>query len=615
MKATRGKQRSGSGILMGYAHCRVRAAPDEKGGVKVGSSSEQPMSESVEPAAAPEKRKMSKTMLAIIIVVILVIAAIAGALWAGLFNKEKTAEKVLIIAMSSDVETMNPARTSAMYGPPGMIYETLVARDLTTAYVPGLAESWNWDKSDPANPTLTFHLKHGVMYHDGTAFNSTSVKRTLDWYAQNDSWVNYEFYALKNCPSYYDTTDYSGWPDVAMWTKDEYTLQLNLTWADVALIFNLSHLYGSMIGPDALWAEGLDDYGNVQHKDDIVGTGPFMLSEWIAGDHITLVKNPNYTWGASWYSNKGPANIDKIIYRIMPDEAARFAAFESGDVDVLMQVPPNKVQSYDSNPDMTVITGPGQGTYHVEFNCNKDPWSNPYLRLGFAYAINRTQILQTVWHGYGEEGVNYLSPIEPESRNVPAQYNFTYDTARALANFSLAGWSDTDDDGWLENSSGEELSLHLWTTNKGEDVSMSEIIKTQFEAVGVHVTLAQYQETELRTRADAGEQDAILFWYSWPRAEILDWHFGTWAAGGSNTGWYMDPVFDGYVVNWTLAQTEQEFSDNATAGHIRLLTQAPWAPILFWHQIVAVHNYVTGWYVHPLGQEQTIDITDVDINK
>jgi peptide/nickel transport system substrate-binding protein len=582
------------------------------------SSSEEPKSESVEPAGAPEKAKMSKTVLAIVIVVILVIAAVGVAWVAGVFNKkgnEETTEKVLVIAMSSDVETMNPARTSAMYGPPGMIYETLVGRDLTGAYVPGLAESWSWDKSDSANPTLTFHLKQGVKYHDNTSFNAHSVKRTLEWYAQNDSWVNYEFYALRHCPSYYGTTNYSGWPNDAMWEKDPYTLQLNLTWADVALIFNLSHLYGAMIGPDALWAEGLDGYGYVQQADDIVGTGPMMLSEWVAGDHITLVKNPNYTWGASWYTNKGPANIDKVIYRIMPDEAARFAAFESGDVDILMQVPPNKVQTYSTTSGMDVITGPGQGTYHVEFNCNKTPWNNHYLRLGFAYAVNRTAILQTVWHGYGEEGVNYLSPIEPESRNVPAQYNFTYDPARALANFTLAGWTDTDSDTWLENSTGDELSLHLWTTNKGEDVSMSEIIKTQFEAIGVHVTLAQYQETELRTRADQGLQDAILFWYSWPRAEILDWHFGTWAAGGSNTGWYMDSVFDEYVTNWTLAQTEQEFSDNATAGHIRLLTQAPWAPILFWHQIVAIHTYVTGWYVHPLGQEQVIDITDVDINK
>jgi ABC-type transport system substrate-binding protein len=209
--------------------------------------------------------------------------------------------------------------------------------------------------------------------------------------------------------------------------------------------------------------------------------------------------------------------------------------------------------------------------------------------------------------------VNYLSPIEPEGRLVPSQYNFSYDPAKAATLFAQAGFTKNSN-GVLVNSTGE-LTLHLWTTNKGEDVQMAEILQAQFQAAGVNIELRQFEETQLRDEAAAGNQEAILFWYSWPRAEILDWHFGAWAAGGSNTGWYNDTVFGGYVDNWTVAETEQQFSDNATAAHIRLLTQAPWAPIIFWHQIFAVHNYVTGWTVNPLGQEQVIDITDVDIVK
>jgi len=573
------------------------------------SSEKEPKSEIGQSAARPT-RPMSKVLLAVVIVVVLVIAAVAGAWAAGLIGKKEEG-KVLVIAMSSDVETMDPAKTSAMYGPPGMIYETLIARDLTGAFVPGLAESWlltnKRGTSYPYNATFDITLKQGVKFHDGLAFDTDAVKRIINYYAQDDSWVQYEFWSIFGCQNK------TGWPTAGIWCKDAYHMTLNLTWADVALIFNLSHLYGSMMGPNAMESEGLEFYGTAGHK--VIGTGPFKLKEWVAGDHVTLVKNKDYNWGASWYVNKGPANIDKIIYRVIPDQAARFAGFESGAIDVLQQVPPNKVQTYQANPEMTVITGPGQGTYHVEFNCNKTPYTNASLRTAFGYAINRTQIVQTVWHGFAEEGVNYLSPIEPESTKVPAMYNYSYNVSKAKALFLAGGWNDTDSDGWLENASNNEQTLHLWTTNKGEDVAMAEILLTQFQAVGVHVVLAQYSETELRSRAAAGMQEAILFWYSWPRAEILDWHFGTWAAGGSGTGWYMDDVFDGYVTNWTYAETEKAFSDNATAGHIRLLTQGGWAPIVFWHQIFAVHNYVTGWYVHPLGQEQPINILDVDIVK
>jgi len=520
--------------------------------------------------------------------------------------------KTLTIAMSSDIQTMDPAKTSTMYGPPGMIYETLIARDKTGAYVPGLAESWEMKDMRgtgyPHNAIFNITLKQGVIFHDGSPFNSYAVKRIINYYADNWSWVQYEFWSVYGCQNK------TGWPDAGIWCSDDYHVTLNLTWTDVALTFNFSTLYGSMISPDALESEGLDHYGTPGHK--VVGTGPFILKEWVPGDHVTLVKNQNYTWGASWYTNKGPAKIDTIIYRIIADEATRFAGFESGSIDVLQQVPPNKVQGYAANPDMTVITGPGQGTYHVDFNCQKAPWTNVSLRKAFGYAMNRTQILQSVWHGYGEEGVNYLSPIEKEGRLIPAQYNFSYDVVKSKALFLQAGYNDTNGDGWLENSTTGtgSLTLHLWTTNKGEDISMSEIVQQQFQAVGVHIVLAQYSEDELRSRVSAGEHDSVLFWYSWPRAEILDWEFGTWAMGGSNMAWFSDPVFDNFVTNWTLAETEQEFSDNATAGHIRLLTQAPRAPILFWHQIDAIHNNVTGWYVHPYGQEQVIDIVDVDVN-
>jgi peptide/nickel transport system substrate-binding protein len=577
-------------------------------GIKVGSSPEADKSEIVKPAGAPERPK-SKMLIAVVIVVVLIIAALAGAWAAGLLGGEK-GEKVLVIAMSSDVEKMDPAKTSAMYGPPGMIYETLITRDLTGAFRPGLAEWWNLNTTVPGKPTFEIRLQQGVKFHDNTSFDSNAVKRIINYYSHEDSWVQYEFWAVYGCENK------TGWPDAGIWCKDDYNMVLNLTWADVALQFNLSHLYGSMMGPDALESDGLDNYGTVGHK--VVGTGPFMLQEWVAASHITLIKNENYSWGAPWYENQGAAKIDKIIYRIITDPTARFAGFESGDIDVLQQVPPNKVPTYLDDPDeYTVMTGRGQGTYHVEFNCQKAQWTNPDLRRAFGYAINRSQILDVVWYGIGEEGVNYLSPIEPESTKVPAQYNYSYDVPKAIQLFEAGNYKNLDTDVWLENmTTNVELTLHLWTTTKGEDIAMSQILETQFEAIGVRVELQTYTETVLRDMAASGEQEAILFWYSWPRAEILDWHFGTWAAdGGSNTGQYKDTVFDDYVTNWTYAETEKEFSDNATAGHIRLLTQGAWAPILFWYQIFAVHNYVKGWTLNPLGQEQVINIVDVDIDK
>lgn len=585
------------------------------------SAKEEPTSE-IKPPAGPPARPKGKGIWAIVIVVILIVAGVGVAFAAGWIGGTKVhKEKVLVVAMSSDVETMDPSKTSAMYGPPGMVLETLITRDKAGAYQPGLADSYSWDLTDTSHPKFVIHLKEGVKFQDNTSFNAQAVKDIVKWYKQADAagtygWVAYEFAAI-DCSN--ATSD---WGDMnkGIWVKDDYNLVFNCTFYDVALEFNLSHLYGSMMSPTAAFGSGatLDEahknYGTPAHP--AVGTGPFKITEWIPGDHVTLVKFQDHTWSFNWYQNKGPAKIDKIIYRVVTDESTRFAGFESGAIDVLMQVPPSKVQSYANNSAMTVLTGPGQGTYHIEFNCNKTPWTSVPLRRAFGFAIDRDAIVSTVWHGYASPGVNYLPPWEPESYLVPAQYNYSFNLTKAWALFAQAGWVKNSN-GWLENTTTHvELILPLWTTNKGEDVLMSEMLQSQLKTAGVHVTLTQYAESTLRSMAAAGQDDAMLFWYSWPRAEILDWHFGTWAAGGgSNTAQYRDPVFDAYVHNWTYAPTPAAFTENATRAHERLLTMGPWAPIIFWHQIAAVHNYVTGWYLSPLGQEQVIDGVDVDISK
>ncbi len=528
--------------------------------------------------------------------------------------------KVLVIGIGSEIQSMDPSKTSAMYGPAGMVLETLITRDKTGACQPGLATSYGWNLTDASHPRFVLQLKHGVKFQDGTPFNAQAVKDDVKWYKQSDmygsyGWVAYEFAAI-DCSN--ATSDW-GDMDKGIWVQDDYNLVFNCTFFDVALEFNLSHLYGSMMSPTAAFGSGatLDEahlnYGTPSRP--AVGTGPFMITEWVPDDHVTLVKFNDYNWGFNWYVNKGPAKIDKIIYRIVTDDATRFAAFESGNIDVLMEVPPSKVQQYAANTaDYAVITGPGQGVYYIEFNCQKVPWTSVDLRRAIGFAINRTEIVTNVWHGYASPGVNYLSPILPEGALIPAQYNYSFNLTKAVDLFAEAGWV-MNGGGWLENTTTHvELTLPLWTANKGEDVAMSEMLQSQLQTAGVHVTLTQYEESTLRSLAASGMDDAMLFWDSWPRAEILDWHFGSWAAGGgSNTAQYTDPIFDAYVVNWTYAPTDAAFSENATRAHERLLTMGPWAPIIFWDQIAAVHNNVTGWYVHPLGQEQVIDIVDVDV--
>ena len=126
----------------------------------MGSSESETKEEIAKPASAPVRPK-SRMMLAVIIAVVFVVAAVAGAWAFGLIGGEDE-EKVLVIAMSSDVQAMDPAKTSAMYGPPGLIYETLITRDLNGDYADGLAVDWNLNRDDPDHPTFEIELRQGV---------------------------------------------------------------------------------------------------------------------------------------------------------------------------------------------------------------------------------------------------------------------------------------------------------------------------------------------------------------------------------------------------------------------------------------------------------------------
>lgn len=541
------------------------------------------------PPSAPKARPKTKLIWAIVIVVVLIIAAIAGAWAAGVFKKEKE-EKVLVIAMADDITTMNVSAANWLFGPACVIYDTLFTRDLQGGYSDGLVDTWEMDRD---NLTLTMHLKEGVKFHDGTPCDAEAIKWNIE-YQSNETWA----YSAYMFASINET-----------WVIDDVTLQLNLSYADASLMFNLSNIYGAIMSPTAIEADP-EGYGT---GTNVVGTGPFKISEWVPADHVTVVKNEDYRWAPSWMENSGPAKLDKIIYRIIPDESARFLGYESGTIDILMSVPPYKVTDYQARDDTVIMTGPGQGVFYIEFNCEKAPWDDPTLRKAFGYAINRTEILETVWHGIGSEAWNYLPPILPET-NVDPALNFSYDPAMAVDLLDQAGYRDRDADGWVEKGN-QELTLDLWTATRGEDISMGEILKDQIEAIGVHVELAHYEDNTLTDMASAGDQEACLFKDSWPRADILDWLLGSWAIPYPNTAHFSDQTFDDLIAAGYESTTDEEYTAAMTAAHERVLELAPWAPVLYWDQVHAVHEWVTGWTLHPLGQETVQNLVDVDIEK
>jgi len=182
--------------------------------------------------------------------------------------------------------------------PHAMIYEGLVSIDYNYEYRPGLAESW--EVSEDGTVT-TFHLREGVTFHDGSEFNAEVVKWQIELVRDGDGCCGYLFTPVT---------------DVEV--IDDHTVALTTDGPFPNLLFNLSGSWGFIMSKEAYETLGPDEFAT--HPS---GTGPFVLEEWVQNDYMLLVKNPDYNWAPEWTGHTGPANVDEILYRIIPEDIAR----------------------------------------------------------------------------------------------------------------------------------------------------------------------------------------------------------------------------------------------------------------------------------------------------
>jgi len=193
------------------------------------------------------------------------------------------------------------------------VYDPLVWRDQEGKFYPGLAKSW--EISDDGL-TYTFHLRDDVTFHDGEPFNAAAVKASFERIVDPE---------LKSRKAVYMMGSYKETEIV-----DDYTVKIHFETPYAPFLDSVSQVYLAMASPKAMEEWGIDGYREHQ-----VGTGPFMVEEYVPKDHIVLVKNPDYNWAPEIMRHQGPAYLDKITFRFYPDAATRAPALEAGEAQIM----------------------------------------------------------------------------------------------------------------------------------------------------------------------------------------------------------------------------------------------------------------------------------------
>jgi peptide/nickel transport system substrate-binding protein len=305
----------------------------------------------------------------------------------------------------------------------------------------------------------TCSLREGVQFHDGTEFNADAVIFNFDRWRFTDNPYHFESQVFE----YYEYM-WFGFDDDSVITSvekvDDYTVKFVLDAPLAPFLANLAMDMFAISSPAAIEEHG-EDYGTPAVG--CVGTGPFQFVEWVEGDHITVEANEDY-WG-------GAPTIDEIVWRVIPDDSARFLALQAGDIHGLEQASAEDIATAEADPDLYVLARPALNTGYLAFNYRIQEFQDPLIRQAIVHAINREGLVENFYGDYGEVASNFLPPLVMGHNDEIEAWEYNPDRAREL--LEEAGYPDglsevtiaddvVDAEGNVVYSAGETIPLTLY---------------------------------------------------------------------------------------------------------------------------------------------------------
>lgn len=480
------------------------------------------------------------------------------------------AEKVLYAAGDPNelgVTTFNPLKVELNHEAMSLIFDKLIEWGIDGKFYPSLAESWTISED---GLTWDMKLKKGVTFHDGSPFNSELVK----WFLKE----------MANGPSGYmvasiDSVEITG----------EHSVILHMKYPDPNMFFNMSQTF--MAVPSMV---AYKKYGEEFGTKYVVGSGPYKFESWSPGNQLVLAKNEAYTWGPALVKNKGPAVIDKVIYRDMKEESTRFLELKTGKLDVVFSVPTMFIEKIENDKKLTIVRQPGDQLYHMVMNTQSAPLDNKLVRKGIALAVNQESITKSVFANAGKPGYTFLIDSLPASKIDPKD-EIRFDLEGSKAAFEEAGWK-MGEDGIRVDKDGNKLELKLLAKNESSYRRSAEVIQAQLAKAGVDVKITLMDPSSIRTYYKKGEHQLAIRSYEWENADILEWFLNSKRMGYPNAAMWHDNESD-YLMQkaMTRSRTQEERVANFKEYHTYLLQQYVWAPFYLPDTLFAVGDRL----VHP----------------
>jgi peptide/nickel transport system substrate-binding protein len=419
-------------------------------------------------------------------------------------------------------------------------------------YYPGLATSW---ESTPDFTSYTLHLRNDVKFHDGTPFNAQAVKFTFDRIVNPDTKSGGALVALGP----YDSSE----------VIDDTTIKVNFKQGNGAFLNMCTTVWLSPQSPDAIQKYGQD------YQDHLTGAGPFKMTEYVHDDHVTLERNPDYAWGPEIFNHTGPAILDGILFRLMPEDSTRLAALKSGDVDLIDRVAPEDLASLAADSNYKTFSGAtGGAPWILQLNCQLAPTNELAVRQAMMMTFDQAAIVDLLFKGTLEPAYNLLEPTMI-GYNDDTKALFKVDPEGAKALLEQNGWTG----GGTRSKNGQPLQVELdIVANFGMD-DMSAALQSQMQAIGMDIKINSAEAAATFATINAGKAGAswVFYWWADPSGPF-EAFFSTAHIGNGNGAMYSNPDVDKLLADALATGDDAKRADLYNQAELIILKDAASLP-------------------------------------
>lgn len=453
------------------------------------------------------------------------------------------------IGIGVDLDSLDPAQQTTTTVQNVLDYglETLVKFDQDGKIIPGLAETWEASKD---GKVLTLHLRKGVTFQDGTAFDAAAAKFNLDRISGGKVKV-----PIGAAFTVVDTVE----------ATDASTLAINLKYPDPNLLYNLGITTSAIVSPDSVTKDG-NTFANITTP---VGTGPYKFVKFQKGTQLTYKRYDNY-WGKKPY-------YSGVEFQIIPEANSREAGLRSGQLQMIMNPPVTDLAALKSTAGLATLKAPSDRSIFVAFNTAKAPFDNPKVREAFNYAINKEAIIKSVLFGT----TSVMDSPLPSSLNGYCKVGaYAYDPAKAKKLLAEAGAGN------LSITFGAPTGRYL------QDKQAAQAIATDLRAVGVKVKVSTMDWPSYQATMQDPKGPFDMHMLGWaPGALDAPTQFqmfqkASWPPVGLATARYSNPTVETLLSEGAKELDKTKRADQYCQAQKLIWADAPW--MFLWSQTLSL---------------------------